>query len=146
MSTEQNKAKEQRLVAEALNQGNLAVLDECLAPDFIYHGPGRREVKGIKGFKQFLAELRAAYPDMHVTIENILAEGDLVATRTFSTFTFTGKVGDVTPTGRKVSMTGSIVDRFRGNKIAETWELYDRLELYQQLGLIPANPPTTLSS
>ena len=47
MSTEQNKAKEQRMVAEAINKGNLAVLDECLTPDFIYHGPGGREVKGI---------------------------------------------------------------------------------------------------
>jgi len=137
MSTEQNKAKERRLVAEALNKGNLAVVDECLAPDFVYHGPGGAEVKGTKGYKQFLAGLRAAYPDIHVTIENILAEGDLVATRTKCTFTFTGEGSGITPTGRKVTLTGSILDRFEGDKLAETWEAYDRFDLYQQLGLIP---------
>jgi predicted ester cyclase len=145
MSTEQNKTTERRIVAEALNRGNLTVLDDCITPDFIYHGPGAREVKGIADYKQFLAELRAFYPDIHVKIKNILAEGDLVATRTFSTFTFTGKTGTVTPK-KKVSMTGAILDRFKGEKIAETWEHYDRLELYQQLGLIPATPPVTLTT
>ncbi len=137
MSMEQNKAIEQRLVAEALNKGHLAIVDECLTPDFIYHGPGGREVKGIKDFRQFLAELRAAYPDIQVKIEDIVAEGNLVATRTFSTFTSAGK---------RVSMTGAILDRFKGNKIAETWELYDRLDLYQQLGLIPSQPPPQTSA
>ena len=146
MSAEQHKAQEQRVVAEAINKGNLAVLDECLTPDFIYHGPGGREVKGIEGFKQFLAELRAAYPDIHVKIKDIVAEGNLVATRTFSTFTFTSKTGTVTPTGKKVSMTGAILDRFKGDKIAETWEHYDRLDLLQQLGLIPSQPPPKASA
>jgi predicted ester cyclase len=137
MSKEQNKMKERRLVAEALNKGNLAVVDECLAPDFVYHGPGGAEVKGNDGYRQFLAGLRTAYPDIHVTIENILAEGDLVATRTKCTFTFTGEGSGITPTGRKVTLMGSILDRFKDNKIIEPWEVYDRLDLYQQLGLIP---------
>ncbi|MHB8104075.1 MAG: ester cyclase [Dehalococcoidales bacterium] len=146
MSTEQNKAQERRVVAEAINKGNLKVLDECLTPDCLYHGPGQREVRGIAGFKQFIAELRTAYPDIQVKIEDIVAEGNLVATRTFSTFTFTGRAGAVTPTGKKVSMTGAILDRFKGNKIAETWEHYDRLELYQQLGLSPSQPPPKASA
>jgi predicted ester cyclase len=137
---EQNKAIEQRLVAEALNKGHLAVLDECLTPDYLYHGPGGREVKGIAGFKQFLAELHASYPDIRVKIEDIVAERNLVATRTYSTFTFTGRTGAVTPTGRKVSMTGAILDRFKNGKLAETWEHYDRLGLLQQLGIIPSPP------
>jgi predicted ester cyclase len=138
MSTERNKSIERRMVTEALNKGNLAVVDECLTPDFVYHGPGGVEVKGIAGCKKFLSELHTAYPDIHVKIENILAEADLVATRTTCTFTFTGQTGSAIPTDRKVTMAGSILDRFEGDRIAETWELYDRLDLYQQLGLIPA--------
>jgi len=141
MSAELNKAKEQRLVAEAINKGNLEALNDCLTPDFTYHGPGGRTVKGLADYTQFLGELRTAYPDIHVKIEDIVAEGDLVATRTFSTFTYTGKVGAANPTGKKVSMTGAILDRFMGGKIKETWEYYDRLDLLQQLGLIPTQPP-----
>jgi predicted ester cyclase len=137
MSTEQNKAKERYLVTEALNKGNLAIVDESLAVDFVYHGPGGAEVKGPEGYKQFLAGLRTAYPDIHVKIENIVAEADMVATRYTCTFTFTGQTGTITPTGKRVSMMGTILDRFKDNKIIETWEVYDRLDLYQQLGLIP---------
>jgi predicted ester cyclase len=140
VTKEENKEKERRTVEEAINKGNLNVLDEVLSPDFVYHGPGGTEVKGPEEYKKFLASLRDMYPDIHVEIKNILAEGNLVATRTMSTFTFTGKVGDIAPTDRRVAMMGSILDRFDGGKLVETWELYDRLDLYQQLGLIPAKP------
>jgi predicted ester cyclase len=127
------------LVTEALNKGNLAVVDEYLAPDFVYHGPAL-EVKGITEYKKFLAGLRTAYPDIHVDLKDILAEGDLVATRTLCTFTFTSKIGTIPPTGKKVSMSSTIIDRFKNEKLAETWEHYDRLDLYQQLGIIPDKP------
>jgi steroid delta-isomerase-like uncharacterized protein len=137
VSSERNKSIERRMVTEALNKGDLAVVDRCLTPDFVYHGPGSVEVKGQEGYKQFLARLRAMYPDIHVKIENILAEGDLVATRTMCTFTFKSPAGDITAAGKPVAMAGTILDRFKDGKIAETWELYDRLDLYQQLGIIP---------
>jgi predicted ester cyclase len=139
MSVKDNKALERRMVDEALNNGNLAVVEEGLTPDFVYHGPSG-EVKGIPDYKEFLTRLRTYYPDIHVTIEDIVAEGNMVVTRTTSTFTFTGKNGTVNPTGKKVTMAGSIMDRFRDGKIAETWELYDRLDLYQQLGILPVKP------
>ncbi|MGD1118289.1 MAG: ester cyclase [Dehalococcoidales bacterium] len=132
-SLKRQKTIERRIVAEVLNEGNLAVLDECLRPDFVYHGPGGADVKGIADYKKFLAWLRAAYPDIQVTIEDILAEADLVATRTFCTFTSAGK---------KVTMSGAILDRFKDGKILETWEHYDRLDLMQQLGLIPPRQAT----
>jgi predicted ester cyclase len=140
MSKEANKEKERSIVNEVINKGNIGMLDECLIDDFVYHGPGGAEVRGIQGYKQFTAALRNAYPDIHVTIEDILAEGDLVATRTFCTFSFTGKAGPDNPYRQRVSMTGSILDRFKDGKIAETWEQYDRLDLYQQLGIIPVKP------
>ena len=140
MSKETNKAVERSIVVEVINKGNMGVLDECLTHDFVYHGLGGVEVRGIPGYKQFTSALRSTYPDIHVTIEDILAEGDLVATRTFCTFTFTGKAGPDNPHGQRVSMAGSILDRFRDGRIAETWEQYDRLDLYQQLGMLPVKP------
>lgn len=128
MAEAENKAVEQRMVAEALNRGNLKTVEECLNPDFVYHGPGGAEVKGIEGYQRFLSSLRAYYPDMRVTIEDIIAEGSLVATRTRCVFT---------SKGRAITLPGSILDRFKDGKISETWEQYDRLDLYQQLGIIP---------
>ncbi|MGD0780959.1 MAG: ester cyclase [Dehalococcoidales bacterium] len=138
MDTEENKAKELLIVAEAINKGNLAVLDECLTPDFIYRGPSG-EVKGIKSYKQFIANLRTAYPDIHVDVKDIVAEGDMVATRTLCTFTFIGQADAIPPKGKKVSMSSTIIDRFKDGKLAETWEYYDRLELNRQLGVILSN-------
>jgi predicted ester cyclase len=114
-----------------LNRGDMKTVQECLDADFVYHGPGGAEIKGIEGYQRFLANLRSYYPDMRVTIENIIGEGDMVATRTSSVFTFKGKA---------ITMSGSILDRFKGGKIAETWEQFDRLDLYRQLGILPACP------
>ena len=133
MTKESNKAVERRMVEEALNQGNMKTVEECLDIDFVYHGPGGAEVKGIEGYQRFLSGLRCYYPDMRVTIEDIIAEGNLVATRTSSIFTFKGKA---------VTLSGSIMDRFNGDKIAETWEQYDRLDLYRQLGILSPQPST----
>jgi predicted ester cyclase len=135
MAKEENKARELLIVAEALNKGNLSVVDEYLVPDFTYHGPAG-DVKGIENYKKFLTVLRQAYPDIHVDVKDIVAEGDLVATRTFSTFTYSGQIDAIPPTGKKVTMSSTIIDRFKDGKIAETWEHYDRLDLNQQLGLL----------
>jgi predicted ester cyclase len=128
MSIENNKAMERVMVDEALNRGNMGVVSGCLGDNFVYHGPGGAEVKGIEGYKKFLVELRKWYPDMRVTIDEIIAEGDIVATRNTSTFSFGGK---------QIKLAGSIVDRFEYGKITETWEHYDRLDLYRQMGITP---------
>jgi predicted ester cyclase len=132
MTAETNKATERRMVEQALNRGDMKAVEECLDDGFVYHGPGGAEIKGIEGYQHFLANLRTYYPDMRVTIEDIIGEGDMVATRTSSVFTFKGKA---------ITMSGSILDRFKGGKITETWEQYDRLDLYRQLGILPACPP-----
>lgn len=131
MSIEANKAVERRMVEEALNKGDMDTAEQCLHPDFAYHGPGGAEIRGIEGYKKFLTELRRYYPDIRVTIEDILGEGDLVATRTTSAFTFKDK---------QIVLAGSILDRFRDGKIVETWEQYDRADLYRQMGIAPPPP------
>jgi predicted ester cyclase len=109
----------------------MGVVGKCLAPDFIYHGPGGVEINGIEGYNKFLTELRGWYPDIQVTIEQIIGEGDIVATRNTSTFSFKEK---------PVILAGSIMDRFKNGKIVDTWEQYDRLDLYRQMGIDP--PPS----
>lgn len=135
MNKEENKAKELLLVAEVLNKGNLSIIDEYLAPDFTYHGP-IGDVKGVTNYKKFLSLLRKAYPDMHIDVKDIVAEDDMVATRTLATFTYSGQIDSIPPTGKKVTMSSTIIDRFKDGKIAETWEHYDRLDLNQQLGIL----------
>jgi len=103
------------MVEEALNRGNLSVVDELLTQDFVYHGPNGEEARCSAGYKQFLNRLRTYYPDILITIENILAEGDLVATRAISVFT--SKSSGPDPIVRKITLASSILDRFEGDKI-----------------------------
>ena len=137
MSTEQNKAALRRLYEEPINKGNLAVLNEVMAPDYVYHGVGGIELKGSEGFGQYLAMLRTAFPDLQFTLVNVVAEGDYVAHRFTLTGTHKGDLRGIAPTGKRVTATGNVLSRFSGGKEAETWMEYDTLALYQQLGMMP---------
>jgi steroid delta-isomerase-like uncharacterized protein len=135
MKPEQNKEKERLLVEEVLNKGNLSVLDDLLSPNFVYHGIDWKEVKGIDAYKQMIKGLRTVYPDFHATIEDIIAEGSIVATRYTCRFTFTGQVEGFTPTGKNAVMTGVIFERFEDGKMTEIWDFYDQMDVKRQLGI-----------
>src|SRR5690242_7291110 len=81
MSTEENKATVRRLTEEGWNQGNLAVFDELNAPIFIYHDPGAPDVRTIEDYKRWVTENRSVFPDLHFTIEDLIAEGDQLVGR-----------------------------------------------------------------
>jgi predicted ester cyclase len=137
MSEEQNKAALRRLYAEAINKGNLAILNEVMAPDYVYHGVGGVELKGPGGFGQYVAMLRTAFPDLQFTLVNVIAEGDYAAHRFTLTGTHKGDLRGIAPTGKRVTATGNVVSRFAGGKETEAWMEYDTLALYQQLGMMP---------
>jgi len=137
MPTEQNKAALVRLYEEAINKGNLAVLSEIIAPEYVYHGVGGIELKGPEGFRQYIAMLRTAFPDLKFTLVNVVAEGDYVAHRFTLTGTHKGDLRGIAPTGKRVTATGNVLSRFSGGKEAEAWMEYDTLALYQQLGMMP---------
>jgi predicted ester cyclase len=137
MSTKQNKAIERRYLEEVWNKGNVALTDEFLTANYVYHGPGGLEVKGIEGMKQFTNGARIAFPDIHFTIEDMVAEGDIIMYRYTGRGTFTGEFMGIAPTGKKVTYAGFMQDHFEDNKIVETWELIDRLGFYQQMGVAP---------
>lgn len=138
MSPEENKAIVRRMFEEAFNQGNLAILDECVAPDYLDHSPVPIPVPGIEGWKQRIAGYRTGFPDVQFTIEPLLAEADLVALRWTVRATHLGTFGGIPPTGKPVTFTGLNMERMASGKIIENWSEFDLSSLLRQLGAIPS--------
>lgn len=137
MSTEENKAMLRRNCEEILNKGDLAVADEIFAANYVYHGSGGQEFKGPEGFKQLTTMLRTAFPDLHFTIEDMVAEGDKVAHRLTLRGTHKGDLMGIAPTGKQVTTTAITISRFVGGKEVEAWSNMDMLGMMQQLGVAP---------
>lgn len=141
MSAEENKAKVRRVFEEAWNKGNLAVVDETSDPKGVGHVVGSPDLRGTEAVKQFITVYRTAFPDLHITIEDQVAEGDKVVTRWSSTGTHKGDLMGIAPTGKKTHVTGISIDRFAGGKSVEDWTNWDQMSLLQQLGVVPAAAP-----
>jgi predicted ester cyclase len=149
MSTEDNKAIARRLYEEALNTGNLAVVDELVAPTIVLHydypadSPGPAEPQsGLEAIKHFVSHLRTTFPDYYFTVELQVAEGDLVVTRGTARGTHQGKYWDSTwqdipPTAKQVTWTETAIDRIVDGKIVENWINEDALGRLQQIGALP---------
>ncbi len=137
MSTEENKALSRRLIEEVWNQGNLAVIDELTAPNYVDHDP-TGPIQGPEGMKQFVSMYLTAYPDTHFTIEDQIAEGDRVVTRWTARGTHKGPLMGIPPTGKQVTVAGISIDRVVNGKLVEDWSSYDALGMMQQLGVVPA--------
>jgi len=137
MSTEENKANVRRF-ADGLNQKNVAVIDELCTPDYVNHDPANPQVRSREDYKQWFTGLSAAFPDLHFTIDDILAEGDKVAYRFTLRATHSGSWRGAAPTGKSITVTGTAITRIRDGKFAEDWVNTDALGLVQQLGLIPS--------
>ncbi len=136
MSTEQNKALARRYF-EAIDRGDLAALDQILSPDFRYHLPGSPAPLDRAGHRHFLTTFYAACPDLSHTVEDIVAEGDRVATRATDRGTQRGELMGIPPTGKQFTITGINIVRVAGGRIAEEWVVFDQLGMLQQLGVMP---------
>ena len=135
--SEQNKVLVRRTIEEVYNLGNLAVVDELVASDFVIHSASD-EIHGAEGAKQYVTMLRAAFPDIHITVEDQFAEGDRVATRWTAQATHTGTFQGIPPTGRQARVSAIDIDRIADGKVVECWTRIDELGLLQQLGVLPA--------
>jgi len=135
MSTEENKVGQRRVWEEVFNSGNLEIIPEFFTPNYSFHSPLGIEAKGPEGFEQMVTMMRTALPDMHVTIDDMFAEGDRVATRFTFTGTFTGELMGIPPTGKKGAVSGIVITRWESGKEVEAWESLDTLAYYQQLGI-----------
>ena len=137
MSIEENKAVVRRVWEELANQKDLALVDELFASNYVFHGAGGQEIRGPEGLKQTLATQFTAFPDLHTTIEDMVAEGDKLVARLTATGTHQGEYQGIAPTGKKVTGTVININHGVGGKVVETWQVSDRLSMMQQLGVIP---------
>jgi steroid delta-isomerase-like uncharacterized protein len=136
--SEQNKALVRRAIEEVWNRGNFAVVGELIASDFVGHvSLPIGEIHGPEGVKRYFATLREAFPDLHFTIEDQIAEGDRAVTRWTARGTHTGEFRGVPPTGKQVRVTGININRVADGKVVEGWLHLDELGLLQQLGVQP---------
>jgi predicted ester cyclase len=126
--SEENKALVRRLIKE-VEKGNLDVVDEVLAPDFVDHDLLPDQVPDREGYKRGLSKDRAALSNFDITIEDQIAEGDKVVTRfTWRGTHDQGKIMGMAPTGKKVEVTSIFIHRIAGGKVKEEWSASDTLE------------------
>ena len=137
MSTEEGTAVVRRFLDEAISKGNMAALDEMCAPDLVWHGGSVGEFRSLEEFKQGVGPFFSAFPDLRVTADDVLREGDKVVCRYTWAGTHTGDFFGVAATGRQVTVGGISIYRVAGGKIVEEWWLEDLLGLMHQLGAIP---------
>lgn len=139
--SEENKAVVRHLVEEVWNQGNLDVVDEMLTPDFVFHDPSFPAFSTRQDYKQHVSESLAAYPDLHIAIEDTIAEADKVVIRFTASGTHeqwrTGGPEGASGTGKRVTFTGIVISRLADARITEMWVNQDTLGNLQQLGVIP---------
>ena len=137
--SEENKAMARRLYSELASQGDLSLANELIAKDFVDHNPPGPDIApGREGFKQVFTGFFSAFPDMTMTVDDQVAEGDKVVTRATVSGTHLGDYMGMPATGKTFSI--GIVDilRFKDGKIAERWGESDTIGMMQQLGVIPA--------
>jgi len=137
MSTEDNKALVNRYFNAAWNQGNPAVIDELFAANFHAHNPGVPNGGSREGFKQFNSVFRSAFPNLRISQDDVIAEGDQVVTRFTVHGTHQGELQGIPPTGKQMTITGIEIVRVSGGKIVEAWVEFDQLGMLQQLGVVP---------
>jgi steroid delta-isomerase-like uncharacterized protein len=139
MSTEENKMIARRAYEKLFGEGQYALADELYASTHVNYFPGNPPglPSGVEGLKQLIALYRNAFPDLHFTIEDQIAEGDKVVSRTTTTGTNTQPLMGMPATGKSVVVTGIQIDRIVDGKIVESWGNFDQLGLLQQLGVIP---------
>ena len=139
MLSETNKTISRRFFEEVFGKGKLNVLDEIIATDHVNTGPGALPElpTGPEGAKQLVTLYRNAFPDLHFTIDEQIAEGDKVVTRWTADGTNKGELLGMPATGKSSTVTGIVVDRIANGKIAESWGIFDQFGMMQQLGVIP---------
>jgi len=142
--TEENKTLVWRLFEEVINTGDLNRADALVDRDFVEHNPAPGQGTGLDGFKLLMAMLRAAFPDLRITIDELVAEDDKVSVRLTARGTHEGTFAGVPATGNRVAWEGISMLRISEGRIAERWFHADTAGLMRQLGgeaQAPGPPP-----
>lgn len=136
MSAEENKAIMIRFFDEAVNQGNVALIDEVFSPIFVNHDPAFGTAPDREGAREYLKQLLTAFPDLHGTIDHIIAEDDMVVIHASAQGTHQGSLMGVAPTSKRIEMGSVTIRRMVDGKVVERWYVLDRLKLMEQLRLV----------
>jgi steroid delta-isomerase-like uncharacterized protein len=144
MSTEANKALVRRLLDEGFNGGNMALFDELLAPDFANHDPAAPMAVDRAGLKEWWTAIRTGFPDVHIEIEALIAEGDMVVKRVIGRGTMTREFHGYPATGKTFVNPTISIYRIVDGQVKELWWGYDSLSLNLQLGLIAQPEPAAV--
>lgn len=139
MSTVENKAVIRRYYEDLWNAWNLDLVEELIAPDITFRGSLGVSVRGRAGFRDYAAAVRTAFPDFHNTVEQLIAEDDIVAARLTYRGTHRGILFQVAPTDKQVRYAGSAIFRIDGGLITDGFVLGDTLSLMRQIGALPAD-------
>lgn len=136
--SEQYKTAAQNLIEKGFNEKDLKAFEDYFSTNLKDHAlpPGMPE--GFEGRKMFYSAFLAAFPDLHVHIEDTLAEGNQLVIRWSAHGTHEGELMGIPPTGKQVSVGGIAIDRFENGQSVEHWEVFDQAGLMQQLGVIPS--------
>ena len=136
MSAEENKDLARRSW-ESLSERNPDLIEEFYPPDLVWHEPDQ-DIRGYEEARQFVSTFFDAFPDINITLEDVIAEGDQAVTRYTIRGTHRGETEEFgPPTGRQMELEGITIHRIEGGKIVEEWERYDNLSVMEQLGLVP---------
>jgi steroid delta-isomerase-like uncharacterized protein len=138
MSTTENKAVIERWNEEAFNTKRHDRLDDVVTQDYVDHSAMPGQAPGLEGARQKVSMYVNAIPDLRVTIEEMVAEGDKVAVHWLGIGTHQGELFGIPLTGKPIRIDGISICRVAHGKLAEQIERWDRLDLMQQLGVIPA--------
>lgn len=137
-----NPAEEsRRLLEETFNNGDFALVDQLIAPDAVNHDPAEpAHMRGLRGpevLRRTVQMYRAAFPDVRMTVDDVIAAGDKVVLRWHSEGTHRGELEGLAPTGARGSVTGISIDKWKDGKVVESWTQWDNLGLARQLGAAP---------
>ena len=139
MTLEENKARERRFAEEIVNKGNMAVATELVAEDFVELDPFPGQAQGRQGLVDVITMMRTAFPDLEWTVEELVAEGEKVASYNVWRGTHQGVFLGLPPTGKRVTVPSMIFDYYVDGKLKESRILMNLMSLMQQLGVVP--PP-----
>jgi steroid delta-isomerase-like uncharacterized protein len=135
MTTVEQKQTMQKYV-DSVNQGKLSIINELCDKNYVYHGIGEESRLSKDAYLKFLNEVRQAFPDFNVCVDELIAEDERVAYRMTISGTHKGEFKGLAPTGKKFTTSTIGVVLFKNGKIAEEWEIYDAIGMMAQLGAL----------
>ena len=137
--TEENMVNVHRIWdGEMLSKGRTEKINDVFAPDYVSHDPTRPDLNGPEGAKGLVTMMRAAFPDLHFTVQDRFVSGEKIVVRWTGYGSHKGELIGIAPTNKRVEFQGVSIHRFEAGKIAESWENINYLGLLQQLGVVPS--------